>query len=224
MEPEFWQERWQRDQIGFHQKEVNPQLREYWPRVGALAGARIFVPLCGKSRDILWFARNGYEVVGVELSPIAAEAFFRENDLIPDIVEHDHHTSFSNGAVNILCGDFFALRPADLKGVSVVYDRASLIALPADLRRRYVAHLKHLLDPQARTLLVTLEYPDEHVQGPPFSVGETEVRALYDDTYTLENLAQRDVLAANPHLRDKGISALIEKSYLLCPRTSSKRA
>ena len=71
MHPEFWLERWQQNQIGFHQARVNPYLQQFWPQLGIAQTGRVFVPLCGKSSDMLWLRAQGHEVVGVEFSELA---------------------------------------------------------------------------------------------------------------------------------------------------------
>ena len=79
MHAEFWQARWARSEIGFHLSEVNPYLQRYWPALGLPEGARVLVPLCGKSLDLAWLVGQGYQVVGVELAPRAVEDFFTEH-------------------------------------------------------------------------------------------------------------------------------------------------
>jgi thiopurine S-methyltransferase len=81
LQQEFWHERWQQNEIGFHDKEINEHLQQYWPAFNIALNSRIFVPLCGKSKDLLWLLAQGYEVIGVELSPLAVQAFFDENGL-----------------------------------------------------------------------------------------------------------------------------------------------
>lgn len=218
MDLDFWHQRWQRDEIGFHQPEVNLHLREHWPRVNLPAGKAAFVPLCGKSQDMLWLHSLGHPVVGVEVSPLAVEAFFTENGLSAEITKQKHHARWQHDSIGVLCGDYFELEPTDLAEVGAVYDRASLIALPPDLRRRYVEHLHHLLADRAEVLLVTLEYPEGGMEGPPFAVQESEVHDLYDDHFQVQRLAMRDVLADNPHLSSRGVASLTEKAYLLTPR------
>ncbi len=218
MEPQFWHERWQQNLIGFHQEEVNPYLRQHLPQLALAPNSLVFVPLCGKSRDLHWLAEQGLRVIGVELSPIAVEAFFRESDLE---FERDRFGSFERwraGTVTILCGDYFQLSPEDLDGVAAVYDRASLIALPPPMRRDYVAHLETLLPANVQGLLVTIDYPADTMQGPPFAVGDAEVRSLYAAGFDIELLEDLDALAASPRFRERGITELRERVYRFCRR------
>lgn len=218
MHPDFWHARWTSNEIGFHQPAVNHHLQMFWHRVAPARGGAVFVPLCGKSLDMLWLAEQGWCVVGVEVSPIAVQAFFEENGL-EAVSGHEEGLAYREyGAIRIYCADYFGLTPAHIGNAAAVYDRASLIALPPDMRSRYVQHLAGLLPPGARVLLITMEYPQEEMQGPPFSVKEDEVRALYSAEFDIQRLLQRDILAENPRFQVRGLSRLEEKVYLLVRR------
>lgn len=195
MTPEFWLQRWQENRIGFHQAQINVHLETYWPSLEVAAGSTVLVPLCGKSLDLLWLAGQGYRVLGVELSPLAVQAFFAENALTPEVEHGARFTRYRCGEIEILCGDFFDLQVADLAGVGGVYDRASLIALPPNMRERYAAHLSGVLTDTVPVLLITLDYQQEERQGPPFAVGEDEVRRLYTARWGVERVARRDLRA-----------------------------
>lgn len=218
MNPEFWQERWQKNEIGFHQQEINAHLQDYWPRLSVAAGGQVFVPLCGKSRDLLWLRARGHTVLGVELSPIAVRDFFRENALTPRVSRQGALERCETDGLAVLCGDFFSLTAENLKGVVGVYDRASLIALPPDMRPRYAAHLAAILPKGVAILLVTMEYRQAEMNGPPFSVSEDEVRKLYEKHHDVTCLFTKDILTENPRFRERGLSGLSEKVYQLKPR------
>ncbi|MEA2773553.1 MAG: thiopurine S-methyltransferase, partial [Acetobacteraceae bacterium] len=81
MQPEFWRDRWFRGQIGFHQPAVERYLEEHWADLDTVKGSCVFVPLCGKSLDLLWLRDIGHGVIGVELSDIAVQAFCMENGI-----------------------------------------------------------------------------------------------------------------------------------------------
>lgn len=213
MERDFWLERWDRQQIAFHQHEVNPALQAHWASLDVPAGAPVFVPLCGKSRDMLWLRRQGHAILGVELSRIAVRDFFAENGMSPEVSQHGHLERWSAEGFTLLCGDFFELTARELAGVAGVYDRASLIALPTQMRERYARRMMELLPPGTRTLLVTIDYPEGEMQGPPFSVSEREVRRLYAGASAVTLLAESDTLAENPNLRERGLTRLVEQAY-----------
>ncbi len=217
MKHDFWHERWLRNEIGFHQQEYNTHLQEFWFRLGLSPDARVFVPLCGKTLDLLWLRAQGHEVMGVEISPVAVRDFFGENDLTPRVSRHGLFERWETDGLVILCGDFFDLGVGDLRNCSGVFDRASLIALPPEMRRDYAVHLRQITPPVARTLLVAMEYPQEQMQGPPFSVREEEVRELYDQAYDIKRLYSLDILEEHARFREKGLTGLTEKVYLMGP-------
>jgi len=171
-EHDHWHDRWAEGRTGFHQAEVNPHLIRHWPTLGVAPGAPVLVPLCGKSTDLKYLRDLGHEVVGVELSSLACEAFFVEHDLP---FERDGERFVGDG-ITLVCGDYFA--PRDLPPFAAVYDRAALIAIPPDWRERYVAPTRSLCAPDAPMLLLTLEYPAEERGGPPFPIPPSVVRTL----------------------------------------------
>ena len=215
MDATFWHQRWQENQIGFHQREINFHLQQFWPELGLAADIAVFVPLCGKSADMLWLRARGHRVIGVELSQIAVDAFFAENHLTASVRQEGEFRVSECDGIRIYCGDFFALQPADLAGVGAVFDRAALIALPPAMRRDYVAQMRRLLAPGAATLLVAFDYPQQEMQGPPFSVEEAEVRALYAPDHAVTLLHRLDILGQEPRFREKGLTRLHEMVYRL---------
>lgn len=215
MEKEFWLERWERAETGFHQDEVNPYLLKFWPELNPAPGAQVFVPLCGKSLDMLWLRQHGSSVLGVELSPIAVCDFFAENGMTPDHASSGHFDSCEADGIRILCGDFFELGKAELAQVKAVYDRASLVALPPEMRARYARHLVDILPSGTKILLVAFDYPQQEMQGPPFAITEAEVQALYSAYAEIRLLAQVDVLEQNPRFKARGMSRLQESIFLL---------
>jgi len=215
MKKDFWLERWEREEIGFHQNEINPYLRQYWPESHLAHGGEVFVPLCGKSRDMLWLRKLGHPVLGVELSAIAVQAFFKENGYIPHHIVSEKFDCCEAEGICILCGDFFDLGKDDLAKVSAVYDRASLVALPPEMRERYARHMVSILPPATQILLITFDYPQPEMPGPPFAVSAGEVEALYREYAEIRLLAQLDVLAQNPRFQERGLSRLQENIFLL---------
>lgn len=218
MQPDFWHQRWQDNQIGFHQDKPTPLLLKHWPALGMPAGAKVFVPLAGKSLDIAWFASQGYRVLAVELSQLAVDQFIEEHQLVPEVSESRYGTHYVAGSVEIIRGDVFALDAEALAECSVVFDRAALIALPAELRRRYTSELYALLPTGCRGLLITLEYPQHEKQGPPFSVTENEVGNLYERDWHIEVLERRGILEQQPSFVAEGVTALDTVVYRLVRR------
>ena len=213
MEPEFWHARWRDNLIGFHQPDINRHLQQFWPQLGAPPGAGVFVPLCGKSLDMLWLASQGHPVLGVEISDIAVRAFFEENKLQPDIEPGERFSIWRCGEITLLLGDFFDLTADDVAACGAIYDRASLIALPPDMRQSYANHLAGLFGPGTLSLLITLDYPQEQMNGPPFAVPEPEVRALFEPTFEVKALRSVEVLDDEPRFREQGLTRLTERVY-----------
>ncbi|SET10700.1 thiopurine S-methyltransferase [Nitrosomonas marina] len=213
----YWLDRWERNETGFHLETFNPYLVEFWPVLRLAAGSTVFVPLCGKTRDMVWLRDQGHDVLGVELSALAVQAFYQENALVPALEQLPNglFNCYSAANINILHGDFFDLNKTDLTGIHAVYDRASLVALPPDIRRRYVARMIDILPPATQILLVGFDYPQAEMQGPPYAVPPEEVTALYQPDADVRLLAQIDVLADSPRFQQRGLTRLIESVYLL---------
>ena len=190
MEATFWHERWARGEIGFHEERFHPLLVRYWAEVSAGARGDVFVPLAGKSRDMLWLRDAGHGILGVELSTLAIEQFFAERGLAPEIDDVGKFARHAAGGYRLLAGDFFDLDHEDCAQTSLFYDRAALIALPEATRALYAEHLRRCLQPGSRGLLITLDYPQGAVDGPPFSVTGEEVRRLFGSWCDVRQLAR----------------------------------
>lgn len=216
MKNTYWLDRWKHGNIGFHQSDINPYLSQYWQELHLAPGSEVFVPLCGKSRDMLWLREQGNPVLGIELSTIAVQAFFKENNFIPrHQITREKFDRFEVNSISILCGDFFDLNKDDLAKVSAVYDRASLVALPPEIRIRYARHLIKILPPATQILLITFDYPQTEMLGPPFAVSPGEVDMLYHEHAKVRQLAQLDVLEQNPRFQERGLSRIQESIFLL---------
>ena len=218
MEPRFWQERWRTGRIGFHQPGTDRSLEAHWPRLELAEGSRVFVPLCGKSLDLLWLRDRGHYVTGIELSATAVEAFFLENGVAARRRVKGDLDIFETERIRLIRGDFFVLTPTLLGPAEAVYDRAALISWTPALRERYVEHLASLLAPATRMLLISLEYPQSQMAGPPFSVTREDIMRLYSPQFRIEEIARQDILASEARLRSAGLTELFEVCYLLVRR------
>ena len=214
MQPDFWHQRWADNQIGFHQDAPTPLLLKHWASLGVAADAKVFVPLAGKSRDMAWLAAQGHRVLGVELSQLAVEQFFAEHGLQADTCESRYGRHYAAGGIELMVGDAFGLDATSLQDCAAVFDRAALIALPPNLRRRYARELYAALPTGCHGLLVTLEYPQVERDGPPFSVQEDEVHALYDADWQVDLLERRPIPPDHPGYV-AGVSRLDTAVYAL---------
>lgn len=190
MEADFWHQMWAGGSLGFHQNEINAFLTQHWPQLALQGSERVLVPLCGKSKDMLWLAEQGHSVLGVELSETAVDAFFAENQLAAKPINHDCFAGAETEAIQLYCGDFFKLSAQDCKDVKAVYDRAAIVALPEAMRQQYVAHLKTILPKGTRYLIVIMDYDQSLMSGPPFSVTEDELRTLFSDFESIEKVEE----------------------------------
>lgn len=208
MEPSFWRDRWREGRIGFHQGHPHELLVEHAQVLGAHP-ARVLVPLCGKAVDLAWLAARGSSVVGVELVEDAARAFFAEQQIPAQPTYDGPLVRWAGASIEIVVGDFFDVTSAEIGTFDALYDRAALVALPRDLRARYVAHLRTLLAPGAHGLVISFVHgaPPE---APPFSVLEDEIRQLWTGC-TVEQIAVRE--AGTRALADGSETALREQAY-----------
>ncbi|MGZ9669264.1 thiopurine S-methyltransferase [Pseudomonas sp. GNP014] len=218
MQPEFWHKKWASNQIGFHLSEVNPYLQRHWPELSMPATARVLVPLCGKSLDLTWLAGRGHQVLGIELSEKAIEDFFSEHQIQPQISEKGAFKVYRSDAIELWCGDFFALTASDVADCVAFYDRAALIALPAPMRERYAAHLQQILPQGVQGVLITLDYDQAQIPGPPFAVGDDEVKRLLGDLWQVQALEERDVLGESWKFLQAGVTRLEERVYRVSGR------
>ncbi|NET55698.1 MAG: thiopurine S-methyltransferase [Symploca sp. SIO2E6] len=192
MDASFWLQKWQNNDIGFHKSEANPVLVKYFPELKKVKDNRVFVPLCGKTLDIAWLLAHGYRVVGAELIEMAIEQLFTELGVEPTISGIGDIKHYSAKKIDIFVGDIFDLSGEMLGRVDAIYDRAALVALPEAMRDRYTVHLREITE-QAPQLLVTFEYDQNLMTGPPFSISNEEVNRHYRDSYDLTLLASTDI-------------------------------
>ena len=213
MDSQFWHDRWRDNQIGFHQQRYNRWLIKHWRDLGLAPGSQVFVPLCGKSLDMRWLAAKGHPVQGIELVEQAIEAFFTEcgEPFIHDTRGRFQRYSAAN--IEILGGDFFELTVNHLNVPAAVFDRAALIALPEKLRARYADHLLRIIPDGAQILLVTLEYPQDMVEGPPFSVLPEEVTIHFEERCSVQRLASKATDMLPPKFAQAGVDQAVESVY-----------
>lgn len=215
---ELWQQCWRDHETSFHQSATNTQLIKFWPLLGLAPTDRVFVPLCGKSLDLLWLASQGHPVVGVELSAIAVDAFFKENRVPVSHYQHGKFTHWQSGRIDILCGDFFDLDARDLGDIAAVFDRASLTALPEDIRQAYLAHLQKILPERCPMFLLTTEEPDDdETQDQAFAIAE-EISRLYASAFAIKLHHVDSVFEADADTTTNIPVRVEHKVYLLTPR------
>lgn len=213
MEHDFWLERWQQDQLGWHLPDTNPLLEKHWATLGITRGAAVFVPLCGKSLDMRYLESLGHAVTGIELSEKAIGAYFEEGGETPERTDGFYLTRYQGERTTLYCGDFFDLSAPDILGVRAVYDRGGLVALPPVLREQYADHMLRVIPEHAHILLIALEYDQSRVGGPPHSVTEAEVARLFGERCRIECLERAETDKLPPHFVNAGLESGTETVY-----------
>ncbi|MEN7344220.1 MAG: thiopurine S-methyltransferase [Pseudomonadota bacterium] len=210
-----WHDRWRDGRIGFHADHINPYLEAFWSTLSISSEASVFVPLCGKTLDLHWLAARQRHVIGVELSAIAIADFFTEADLLPERTVRGPLTFWTANNLTLIEGDFFALESVHLDQATSFFDRAALIALPVEIRKRYMAHLANLMPPDSIGLTVTLDYGGGAMTGPPFAVPDAEFSSLSQSRFDINPLQRKDVLANEGKFRDRGVTHMTETAWRL---------
>jgi len=223
MELSYWTSRWRKGKTGFHLDRIHPLLVNYRPRLGLQAGEAVLVPLCGKSLDLTWLADQGFEVHGVEISEIAIRQFFAEQGLDFEREQRGPFTVYRAGRIHIWQGDFFKLTKNRFPALAGVYDRAALVAMPPEKRKAYAGQVKRLCAGDTRLLILTFDYPQHEMPGPPFSVPFEQVKELYRPGFDAELLVEKDRLPKVRQFHRRGLqSRFVEQAVLLTPVKSGK--
>ena len=187
---EDWLERWKIGRTGWHEPAGNRNLRKHWTQ----SGRRVLVPLCGKSTDLLWIESRGNEVVGVELSDIAARGFFEDQGLDYTVSRHGEQERYAgrDAPITIVCGDYFDFRDEPFDGL---YDRGAYVAISPAKRSDYARHTQALLKPRAVKLIIMLEYDQSIVAGPPFAAWPADIEAHWG---SLDRVSDKDDIETCP--------------------------
>lgn len=210
-----WHSHWTRKSPGFHEGQVNSYLQQFLPLYDLQPGDTIFMPLCGKAVDILWLSQQGYQVIGVELSEVAIESFFAESEIDFVKVQHENLLAYESPGITLYLGDYMNMQADYLTGCKLVYDRASIVAIESFNRKSYKRKMLDIVSPGTPMLLVTLDYDQTVMQGPPFSVPVSEIKQLYQPEYQLELLQSSEQIEERPKWREIGLGSLLESALRL---------
>ncbi|RUA04478.1 MAG: thiopurine S-methyltransferase [Gammaproteobacteria bacterium] len=209
-----WIQRWKDGETGWHKDTPNDKLVKFIDCLQLERAATVLVPLCGKSQDMVYLLEQGYKVIGVELSEVAVTAFFQENAMPYTVQEANNFTVYNARNIRIFCGDFFNLDSGHLGMTSALYDRGALIALPEDLRVKYAQHLYDIIPSGCRILLLTLNYPQSQISGPPFAVDEAEVKSLFE-WFECQQLECFNDIKNEPKYLHAGVDFIERATYCL---------
>lgn len=212
MDENFWIQKWEKNEIAFHEGDANPLLVRHFRELSLSKGSRVFVPLCGKTLDITWLLSHGFRVAGAELSELAVKQLFAGLKMKPEIISVGGMKRYSAQNIDVFNGNIFDLTHEALGPVDAVYDRAALVALPEDMRHRYARHLAAVTG-QAPQLIISYVYDQKQMDGPPFSVTNEEVKRHYGEMYDVRLLESIHVTGGL-----KGKCAATENVWLLKKR------
>lgn len=214
MNNKYWLDKWEANDIAFHENKINEYLVSYLAELNLEKGDSIFVPLCGKTKDMIWLADQGFHVIGAELSLIACQDFFKELNVIPKITQYNKFEKYQYKNIELFCGDFFELTRLDFPVVKAVYDCKALIALPSELREKYIKQIVNCLGSKINILLLTRETTC-NVSPPPFPVSKKEVEDLYNLYFNVELLKSLQITEIPERLVKKGYRNITECVYLI---------
>lgn len=122
------------------------------------------------------------------------------------------HELYQFDELTLFTGDFFT---APVESVDLVYDRAALVALPEEMRAEYAQRVLQLLKPGGRILLVSMDYVQTELSGPPFSVPEAEIRTLFMGCEVRRVYQDTSI---DPHLNKRtqaGLSRFAEEVWVI---------
>jgi len=210
-----WHSHWTRKTPGFHEGKANRYLQQYLPLFNLQPGDHIFMPLCGKAVDILWLSQQGYQVIGVELSEVAITSFFEESSIDFTKTHRGDFVTYKAKNITLHQGNFMHLQASQLRSCKLIYDRASLVAIEQINRESYSKKMIEINPLGTPMLLIALKYDQSIMQGPPFSVPDTEIRQLYKGYYELESLQANEQIEERSKWKELGLKSLIESAFKL---------
>ena len=197
----YWTDSWKEGNTGWHREEVNEYLIKYVDELtGGRSNIRVFLPLCGKSVDMLWLADQGHTVVGVELAKQGIESFFTENNLNFTVEsvkmaaggEPVEVYKCKEKQITIFCCDLFTLKEEDVGGkFDAIWDRGSLVAIvpsAGDRGKRYTKKMHSLLANDGNYMLESLYYEVDRGSQPPASISDELRNEIYGEDFETKEL------------------------------------
>ncbi len=214
MEKEYWINKWHSNDIAFHEQNITPDLISHIKQLKLKEDDCIFVPLCGKTKDMLWLVHQGFYVIGVEISDIACHDFFSESQITPRIVHTDKYKKYESERITLFCADFFDLKQSDFPPVKAIYDCKALIALPPCHREKYLTQILNCFGSDINILLLTRE-GDKTVKPPPYPISDKEIKLLYSEYFNIQQIEYNEIKNIPERLINKGYTQMFERTYLM---------
>lgn len=211
MELSYWTSRWRKNKIGFHMDRVYPPLKSYWPRLSLPDQPVVLVPLSGKSLDLQWLWEQGCHVIGVEISDVAVQTFLDTHSFEYREDRRGDFKRYRTERLDLWQGDFMKMQNSYIREPDLVYDKAALVALPEDKRRLYVQTIRQLVGPGSQMLISSFNYPQDEMNGPPFSVPMSEIKRHYGDLYSVQKVHEEDKLADLSKFKRRGLSSFLNE-------------
>lgn len=223
MEISYWKSRWQKDNTGWHMQQIYPHLVRYWERLNLKEGANILVPLCGKSLDVQWLVNQDYCVIGVDVSEKAILELKDSLGISFKNISKGPFKGYLTESVQLWVGDFLKMQSSYIPAIDAIYDKAALIALPANMRCKYAAVIKRLCEPHTQMMLNCFEYCQQEMTGPPFAVFREEAEKLYGERFAIELMHEESIFDQLQKFHQRGLSSFLnEKVYHLYPSNKQK--
>ena len=202
MDADYWHEVWKKNEIFFHMEKMNPILLKFAPTL-VDKNTQVFVPLCGKSLDLVWLMKHTKHVYAIELSETAIKQFFLEQKIDYKVRDVHDFQIFESQNLSIYCGDLFKLNLKDIE-IHFIYYRAALVALPYHMRMDYYNKIKNEIKNSFSWLLSVFDYPENIMQGPPFSVTYDEIHANLNNHYHIKLLSDKLIPTFElPNIKEK---------------------
>lgn len=216
MDKAYWLNRWETGNTRFNEPVPHRYLVKYFDELNLSPGDSIFVPLCGKSVDMVWMMRHKHPIIGVEISPIAINDFLAENEIQALKSQEDGFCVYRHNLGMLYQGDLFTFNPACLNEIKAVYDRGCFVALPPmSIRLQYIDWLKSTLQTGTRILFISIEHNNPSIAEPPFSVSDKELRQYFNKEFSVNLLRKEEAAEIKPHWQERGIKCLWESVYLI---------
>lgn len=218
MEISYWQSRWHKGNTGWHMDTVYPPLPTLWKLLDIKSASRVLVPMCGKSLDLYWLTEHSRKVIGVDVSSKAVQAVMQKHSESFSQTTSHNFTIYKSNSLELWKGDFMKLPAEEVTPIDLVYDKASIVALPPEKRPNYAHKIIELCNDSTHILLQTFEYIQEEMTGPPFSVDRKELQQLFGNDFTIQLVHEQSKLEELEPFQQRGLSSyLTEQIFYLKP-------
>ena len=188
MELSYWLSRWKKGHTGFHMEEGYPGLSAHWPSLPIPSNPIVLIPLAGKSVDIKWISDRAQKVICSEISAAAIKQFFDQHKMKFSKTRFASFEIYQSQNIEFWCGDFMKLPLDKMSEIDLIYDKASIVALPDKMRISYSNKMISLSSDSTKILMHLLSYDQSEMTGPPFSVDPDEVKHLFSEKFDIQLL------------------------------------